>query len=92
MRVRGGPKFWLFMIVSTIIVFSISLGVFTFMYRRNARELERIHEYRDTLDLKVRDLESELEYARTDAFIIETARDKLGLIMPNEIRYVNSAN
>ena len=33
-------------------------------------------------------LESQLAYVQTDEFILRTARDQLGLIMPGEIRYV----
>lgn len=92
MKVRMSPRFWLVMIVTTILTFSVSLAVFGHAYRQSTKELARINAYRDELDLEVRDLESELEYAQTDAFIIRKGRDELNLIMPNEYRYVNSAN
>ncbi|MBR1560638.1 MAG: septum formation initiator family protein [Clostridia bacterium] len=91
MRRRTTPKFWLFMILTTVVVFSVSLGVLQARYGQGARELERIRDHRDDLDLEVRDLRDELEYAQTDDFIIRAARDQLGLIMPSEVRYVNGA-
>ena len=91
-RRKMTPRFWLFMIFTTIVVFSVSLGVLQFRYNQGARELARIRDYRDGLDLQVRDLTAELEYANTDAFIIRAARDELGLIMPSEVRYVNGSN
>ena len=90
-RRRATPKFWLLMILTTVVVFSVSIGVLQVQYNRSARNLKRIREYRDELDLRARDLSDELAYAETDDFIIRKARDELGLIMPNEVRYVNGA-
>ena len=88
-RHRTTPKFWLFMIVTMLIVFSVSFGVLQHNYAVGERQLERISDYRDDLDLQVRDLRDELEYVQTDAYIIRAARDQLGLIMPSEVRYVS---
>lgn len=92
MRHRTTPKFWLFMIVTMLIVFSVSFGVLQHRYNVGERQLARISDYRDDLDLYVRDLNEELEYVQTDAYIIRAARDQLGLIMPSEVRYVSGAN
>ena len=92
MRHRTTPKFWLFMIVTMLIVFSVSFGVLQHRYSDGERQLARISDYRDELDLYVRDLNEELEYVQTDAYIIRAARDQLGLIMPSEVRYVSGAN
>ena len=91
-RRRATPKFWLFMIFTTLVVFSISFGVLQHRYAQGARQLEAIHEYRDELILQVRDLNDALDYAQTDDYVIRTARDQLGLIMPGEVRYVNGAS
>lgn len=91
-RRRTTPKFWLFMIVTMLIVFSVSFGVLQYRFSQGERQLARIRDYRDDLDLQVRDLYDELEYVQTDAYIIRAARDQLGLIMPSEVRYVNSAD
>ena len=91
MRHRTTPKFWLFMIVTMLAVFSVSFGVLQHRYAEGERQLARISDYRDELDLQVRDLYEELEYVQTDAYIMRAARDQLGLIMPSEVRYVSSA-
>ena len=91
-RRRTTPKFWLFMIVTMLIVFSVSFGVLQHRYSQGERQLAQIRDYRDDLDLQVRDLKDELEYVQTDAYIIRAARDQLGLIMPSEVRYVNTTN
>ncbi len=90
-RRRATPKFWVLMIVTTIVVFGVSIGVLQHQYTLGARELARIEDYRDELDLEVRDLSDAFAYAQTDAYIIRAARDNLGWIMPNEVRYVNGA-
>lgn len=91
-RPRMKPAFWLFMIVTTLVMFGVSFGVLQYRYSEGERQLARINEYRDELDLQVRDLNDELEYVQTDAYIIRAARDQLGLIMPSEVRYVSGAN
>lgn len=91
-RHRTTPKFWLFMIVTMLIVFGVSFGVLQHRYSEGERQLARISEYRDELDLQVRDLYDELDYVQTDAYIIRAARDQLGLIMPSEVRYVSGSN
>lgn len=91
-RRRTTPKFWLLMIVTMLIVYGVSFGVLQHRYVAGERQLARIRDYRDDLDLQVRDLNEELEYVQTDAYIIRAARDQLGLIMPREVRYVNRAS
>lgn len=92
MRRRPTPKFWLLMIITTLVVFSVSFGVLQYRFAEGQRELERIRDYRDDLILKVNDLRGEVDYIQTDDYIIRAARDELGLIMPGEIRYVNGSN
>ena len=46
---------------------------------------------RDALVLQVNALTDQLNFARTDDYVIRTARDELGMIMPGEVRYVNGA-
>ena len=89
---RTTPRFWLLMIFTTIVVFSVSLGVLQYRYSQGRRQLYTIREYRDDLILQVRDLTDALAYAQTDDYIIQAARDHLGMIMPGEVRYVNGSN
>lgn len=46
---------------------------------------ERVVELREANDR----LRQEIEYAKTDAYIIEVAREQLGLVWPNEIPYAS---
>ena len=50
-----------------------------------------MREDRDALILEVNALSDRLAFAQTDDYVIRTARDELGMIMPGEIRYVNGA-
>lgn len=91
MRRRVKPRFWLFMIVITAIVFLASFGVMNGRYAQGAARLSQVREERDMLQLQVNELSDQLEFARTDDYVIRTARDELGMIMPGEVRYVNGA-
>ena len=91
-RVRRGKTagFWIMMIVTTLTVFGVCFAVLQFRLNQGNRQLEEIRSRRNDLILEVQDLEKDLAYSKTDEYIMRAARDELGLIMPNEVRYVNS--
>lgn len=91
MRRRVKPRFWLFMIAVTLLVFATSFAVMRARYAQGEVRLQRVREDRDALILQVNALSDQLAFARTDDYIIRTARDELGMIMPGEVRYVNGA-
>lgn len=91
MRRRVTPKFWLFMIVTMLMVFGVSFIVTQHQYAQGTRQLAEVEDSRNTLAERVEALSDELAYAQTDDFIMRAARDELGMIMPGEVRYVNSS-
>lgn len=90
MRRRTTPKFWIFMIVSMLVVFGACFGVLLNQYLDGAQRLEQVQSARDELISQVDALSHEMDYVQTDEYIMRAARDELGLIMPGEIRYVNA--
>lgn len=90
LRRRTTPKFWMFMIVSMLVVFGACFGVLFNQYLDGARRLEQVEAYRDELITRVDALSHEMDYVQTDEYIMRAARDELGLIMPGEVRYVTS--
>ncbi len=90
MRRRTTPKFWIFMIVSMLVVFGACFGVLLNQYLDGAQRLEEVQSARDELISQVDALSHEMDYVQTDEYIMRAARDELGLIMPGEIRYVNA--
>ena len=91
MRRRATPRLWLTLIVATVLIFGVSFGVLQARCARDGRALTEQRLYRDQLKLRVSDLSDQLNYAQSDEYIIRVARDELGMIMPNEVRYVNGA-
>jgi len=91
MRRRAKPRFWLFLIVVTLLVFGTSFVVMRARYTQGEARLKQARSDRDALVLEVNALTDQLEFARTDDYVIRTARDELGMIMPGEVRYVNGA-
>jgi len=90
LRRRTTPKFWIFMIVSMLVVFGACFGVLLNQYLDGAQRLEQVQSARDELISQVDALSHEMDYVQTDEYIMRAARDELGLIMPGEIRYVNA--
>lgn len=91
MRRRVKPRFWVFMIAITLVVFCASFAVLQSRYAQGQRRLAQAQAERDTLQLQVNDLNDKLAFAQTDDYVIRTARDELGMILPGEVRYVNGA-
>lgn len=56
-------------------------------YRRLNGELASLKATQTRIFLENQDLEDDLEYVKSDAFIEREARDRYGLIRPGEIRY-----
>ena len=92
MRVRIQPRFWCFVIVVTLLVFSASVGVLQHRYAQVTRELKDMRAYRDQLRVQADALSDALEYAQTDAYVERVARDELGMILPGEVRYANGGS
>jgi len=92
LRRRTTPRFWVFMIVSMLVVFGACFGVLFNQYMKGAERLEQVEAYRDELITRVDALSHEMEYVQSDEYIMRAARDELGLIMPGEVRYVSSGN
>lgn len=91
MRRRVKPRFWIIMIAVTLIVFLASFSVLNRRYAQGKQRLKQVQADRDALILEVSALNERLDFARTDDYVIRTARDELGMIMPGEVRYVNGA-
>lgn len=91
MRRRVKPRFWVLLIAISLIVFGASFAVLQGRYAQGERRLRQAQLDRDTLQLQVNDLKDKLAFAQTDDYVIRTARDELGMIMPGEVRYVNGA-
>ena len=91
MRRRVKPRFWVIMIALTLIVFLTSFAVMNGRYAQGEQRLKKAQADRDALILQVSALSEQLAFAQTDDYVIRTARDELGMIMPGEVRYVNGA-
>ena len=91
MRRRVKPRFWGFMIAVTLIVFLASFAVMRIRYGYGAQRLEQALSERNALAVQAKALGDQLEFARTDDYVMRVARDELNMIMPGEIRYVNGS-
>lgn len=89
MRVKTKPRFWLIAIAIMLCVFSVSIAAAQHDLRLGARQLEAANAEYAQLESEVESLRQKLDYVQTDDYIIQVARDELGLVMPGEIRYVS---
>lgn len=89
MRRRVRPKFWCFVIVLMLVVFGVNYAFARQSLRDGDAKLAEITVERNALIEKVQSLQTALDFTETDEYVIRTARNELGMIMPGEIRYVS---
>jgi cell division protein FtsB len=86
------PRFWLLMIAVMAIVFSgvyISQGQYLSSQAESVQTLEQ--QKAQALDENAA-LQRKIDFAKTDEYIERVAREQLGLLKKNEVRYVTGGN
>lgn len=90
MRLRIRPRFCRIVIAVMVVAFGVSYVASRQSLVAAERELAEVNARRQTLLDEVEALSAELEFARTDEYVIRIARDELGMLMPGEVRYVRA--
>ncbi len=81
----------LFFMVVFFIAISVGIGSQLSVYGKYKQEAEQILEQIQQEQEKNAEYLREKEYYNSDEYIEKVARQQLGLVMPNEILYVNNA-
>ena len=88
-KIHARPRFWLLLSLTAALVFSVSLLVTHSRLDAASAQVSALTEQRDQLVREIGELQEEIDFVQTDAYVERAARDELGLIMPGEVRYVN---
>ena len=89
-RIRIQPRFWLFVIALMVLCFGASSAVAQYRYAQVSDHLSALNEDKILLTNRISDLNAQLDYVRTDAYVERVARDELNMLLPGEIRYVSN--
>lgn len=90
MRRRIRPRFWLFVIGIMLIVFAAGGISAQRALTRGSEELTELAEERARLNAEREELTETYAFVQTDEYVIRTARNELGMLMPNEVRYISN--
>ena len=82
----------LFFMVLFFAAVSVGIGSKLKLYGQYKQEAEDILSQIEEEQKKNAEYIKEKEYYNSDAYVEKVARQQLGLVMPNEILYVNNAN
>ncbi len=82
----------LFFMVLFFAAVSVGIGSQLKLYGQYKQEAEDILSQIEEEQKKNAEYIKEKEYYNSDAYVEKVARQQLGLVMPNEILYVNNAN
>lgn len=85
------PKFFILLSLIAVMVFAAGTLAVKARMDRNAETLRQIRQEQQALVDELGQLEDDIEYAQTDAYIENAARETLELIMPGEIRYMSGS-
>lgn len=84
------PRFWGFLIAVMLICFALSFTVGQVHYSRTSRNVHALSTEKLALLSRITQLNNQLDYVQTDAYVQRVARDELNMIMPGEVRYVSN--
>lgn len=83
------PRFFILLSVIAVAVFFAGTLAVRARMERNAELLRQIRQEQQALVDQYGQLEKDIEYAQTDAYIENRVREELGWIKPGEIRYMS---
>ena len=73
-------------VTTVVLAMAIALGVKVNSIKKElAAYNQKVVEKLDSEEQRAKKLEEQRKYVQTDSYIIEMAREKLGLVFPNEI-------
>ncbi len=90
MRKRVRPRFWLIVIAFLLILFGVSGLAAANTLKKGSAALSSLYEQRAALSSEREELSETYAFSQTDEYVIRVARSELGMLMPNEIRYISS--
>ena len=86
-RVQAKPKFYAIIVAVMLLVFGISCAVSAQRVKAAREHADALVKEKEEILVKINELNEELEYVKSDEFIIRHAREVLKLVKPGEIRY-----
>jgi len=89
-RISVRPRFYVILIAIMLLCFGVSGLAAQLHYNRMEDRVTGLATQRLALSSRISELNSRLDYVRTDAYIMRVARDELNMVMPGEIRYISS--
>ena len=90
MHKRIRPRFWLFVITFLLITFAVCGLTSVHALKNGEATLSELYETRASLSSERESLQDTYAFSQTDEYVIRVARSELGMLMPDEIRYVSS--
>ena len=89
-RVKAKPKFYAIIVVVMLLCFGVSCAVSLHRLSGARAHTDALRQEKEEMELRIRELNEELEYVKSDEFIVRYARDVLKMVRPGEIRYTNN--
>ena len=86
------PRFYILLSVIAALVFFCGVMAIRGRMAQDARLLQQLRREQQTLVDELSTLEEDIEYAQTDEYIENTAREEYNMIKPGEIRYMGTGD
>lgn len=87
---RVKPRFWLILMALMLLVFFGLTSSQDELIAQQAAVIEELNMTKDTMEVEIASAQRRLEFSKSDDYIERIARSQLGLVMPDEVLYVDT--
>ena len=91
-RKQVKARFWLILMAALLSLFFALYTSQENLIQQRSRYIQELLQQKTQLEIEIDSAERRLDFAKSDDYVERIARSQLGLIMPDEVLYVNSAN
>lgn len=89
---RVKPRFWLILMVLMLSVYIVLTSSQRDLIEQQAAVIDELTLTKETMEVEIASAQRRLEFSKSDDYIERIARSELGLVMPDEVLYVQSNN
>lgn len=88
---RVKPRFWLILMALMLLAFFWLYGTQESVIEQQEAAIAELTATKETMEVEIASAERKLEFSKSDDYIERIARSQLGLVMPDEVLYVDSS-
>lgn len=86
------PRLWLFAMASFTLIFFLFYSLQGKLLSQQDMEIKQLTEQKEQAEMTGKELSRKIDFTKTDTYVERVAREELGLLRPDEIRFVEAGS